>query len=267
MIVQQSQRWRDGRVRMVGPAGPFDPAPLAVRVLEEREARPFVLDHHYSGTFPAARLSVGLLRNSHLVGVAIFSVPMNNRAVPFWTGLEQPNAGAELGRLVLLDDVPDNAESWFMARAFTALRQTKPEIEAVLSYSDPVARLGAGGELVKPGHVGKVYQALSAVYRGLSGQRTSYWTPAGEHVSGRALSKIRLGERGADYAAETLLLAGAHARQPFEPGAEWLARLSAEGWLRRSRHPGNHAYVFPLTKRAKGRARRFKRLDYPQVDA
>lgn len=265
MIVGHCQRWRDRRGYAVPAASRINPAEFSVDVLEEAAARPFVIAHHYSGTFPAARLSVGLFRGSHLVGAAVFSVPMNNSAVPHWTGLKDPNSGAELGRLVLLDEVAAYGESWFMARALSRLRAEKPQIEGVLSYSDPVERRDAAGRLLKPGHVGIIYQALSARYRGLTGRRTGYMTPDGAHLSGRALSKLRLGEQGADYAAEQLLLMGAPALRRGESGRAWLDRLAAEGWLRRYRHPGNHAYVFPLTMRARRRCRRLDTAPYPKL--
>lgn len=263
-LMAGSQRWRDRREKRV-PAGPLiDPAAYTVAAIEEREARPFVVQHHYSGSFPAARLSVGLMRGRELAGVAVFSVPMNNLAVPRWADLDNPNAGAELGRLVLLDDVPGNGESWFMARALRELVREK-RLEAVISYSDPVPRVSATGEVVKPGHIGIVYQALSATYRGLSGKRTGYLAPCGRPISGRALSKVRLGERGAGAVIEQLADLGAPIRGPHEDGRAYLDRLDAEGWLRRYRHPGNHAYVFPLSARAKARARRLEPIAYPSA--
>lgn len=265
MIVETCQRWRDGREMRVPATGLINPAVLSVAAIEESEARPFVVAHHYSGSFPAARLSVGLFRRADLVGVAVFSVPMNNRAVPSWTGLDQANAGCELGRLVLLDDVAGNAESWFMARALSVLAAEK-RLEAVLSYSDPVARLNAHGSVVKPGHVGTVYQALSATYRGLSGKRTGYLSERGAVVSGRMLSKLRLGECGAGGAHDALARLGAPPRLPFEDGSAWVERLIATRWLRTFRHPGNHAYVFPLSARARSRARRFDTIPYPKIE-
>jgi hypothetical protein len=266
MLTLTCQRWRDRRSSAV-PAGPLiDPSIMAVAAIEERVAKAFVVQHHYSGTFPAARLSVGLFRRADLVGVAVFSVPMNNRAVPAHTGLEAA-AGAELGRLVLLDDVPGNAESWFMSRAFDVLRQEKRQLEAVLSYADPATWQDATGRLVKPGHVGTVYQALSAAYRGRTSPRTGYQTREGRIISGRALSKLRLGERGWRYALETLGRAGLPLRSPAETGREYVERLVADRHLVRFTHPGNHAYAFPLTRRARVAGAELARLPYPKANA
>jgi hypothetical protein len=263
--VSGSQRWRDRRERWVAAGPVIEPSAYRVDLIEERLARAFVCAHHYSGSFPAARLSAGLFRGRELVGAAVFSVPMNNRAIPRWAGIDA-HAGAELGRLVLLDDVPGNGESWFVARALGLLAAEK-RCEAVISYSDPVERLNAMGEVVKPGHIGVVYQALSAAYRGRSGERTGYLAPSGQPISGRALSKLRLGERGCAAVLAQLEAMGAPARGWREEGRAYVDRLAGEGWLTRYRHPGNHAYVFPLSRRAKAKARGLERLDYPRERA
>lgn len=265
MLTPTCQRWRDRSERPIpATAGDFNPAAFTVELIEEKKARPFVVQHHYSGTFPAARQCAGLMRGAELVGVAVFSVPMNNRAVPRWCGVRDPNAGAELGRFVLLDEVPGNAESWFLSRALVELTVERRDIKTLLSYSDPVARTVLGRP-VKPGHVGTIYQALSARYLGRSGPRTGYMTAAGEHVSGRALSKIRCDERGARYAIEQLCELGAVRPLPGESGASFVDRLLRERWLRRFGHPGNHVYVFPLTRGARAAASKVKALPYPKL--
>src|SRR5262249_12907724 len=107
------QRWNHGRDRW-RPAGEvFDPSRYGVETIDsDRVAREFIETHHYSGSYPAARLRVGLYElGTGLVGVAVFSVPMNARTIAKYFGLEQ-NAGVELGRFVLLDHVKANAETW-----------------------------------------------------------------------------------------------------------------------------------------------------------
>lgn len=266
MRATSCQRWRDRRALAVPGDTLINPAVLAVDVIPEWVARLFVTQHHYSGTFPAARLSVGLFRGCDLVGAAVFSEGIQPAAMPKWTGVSAA-AGCELGRLVLLDDVAGNAESWFGARAFRALRAEKPAMESVLTYADPVERW-ANGRLVKPGHVGIIYQALNARYRGRASRRTDYFAPSGEHVSRRALSKIMLGEIGEGYAVDQLHRLGAPRRERFETGRDWIARLiEIEGWLRGRRHPGNHTYVFPLSDHARAVAAGLTVQPYPKLGA
>ncbi len=260
-IAASCQRWRDRRASF-RPAGEiFDPSSAAVEAIDEKPAKAFVLAHHYAASYPAARCRVGLYLGRRLAGVAVFSVPMNERTVPAYFADLAPLAGVELGRLVLLDELAANAESWFIARAFRILRRELPAIAGVVSYSDPLERTTAAGELVKPGHVGTVYQATNAAYRGRSSARTLLVAPDGRIASPRSLSKIRNDERGAAGAYAQLRAMGAPARAPLETGAAYLERALAG--FRRVRHPGNHAYTWRLD----GRAPSCARLPYPKRQA
>jgi hypothetical protein len=247
------QRWQLQRATW-RPAGElFRPSRHAVEVLEERDAKGFVCTHHYSGSYPAARFRVGLFRAGtcalrDLVGVAVFSVPMQNRAIPKYTGLE-PLAGVELGRFVLLDEVEANGESWFLGRAFALLHERRPEIRAVLSYSDPVPRQTIDGSVVMPGHVGTIYQAHNGRYLGRARAETIVLDPHGRVISRRALSKLKHETKGAAYAYAALVAAGAPPRRPLESGADYVARALHQGPFRRTRHPGNHAYAWALGDR------------------
>lgn len=253
----RSQRWRDRRTSFRLPTETIDASIHSVDVIScQRQAKPFVEQHHYSASFPATRLSCGLFRSgprgSRLVGVASFSVSMSRHAGLKYTGLEG-NQSVELGRLVLLDEVEANGESWFLSRAFSLLRREKPDIEAVYAYSDPVPRMDAQGALVMPGHVGEIYQAMSARCRGRASGRTHYHTASGIHLSERTLSKIRLEERGHEYARRQLREAGLAAPRFGQDGRSWIEDLLERGEIGRRKHPGNWVYSFPLTRRAKAR--------------
>lgn len=261
------QRWRDRRAQF-RPAGEcFNPSRAEAVVVDEMTAKAFVTTHHYSGTYPAARLRAALFWKPHafaaeiLAGVAVFSVPMNERTVPRYFEDLGPAAGVELGRLVLLDDVPANAESWFVARAFRALRAAL-SVRGVVSYSDPIERIGADGAVIKPGHIGIVYQALNAAYRGRSSQRTMFVAMDGREVSHRALCKIRAGVKGEAYAYQQLRSMGAPARRPLEDGAAYVTRALREGGFRARRHPGNHVYTWRLDGHSQA-----ERLPYPKGGA
>lgn len=268
----RSQRWRDRRDSFVPNASTIDTSIHSVDVIDcYRQAKPFVEAHHYSGSFPATRLSCGLFRNgaagtSELVGVCSFAVPMNNASIPLHTGLKDHLAAADLGRLVLLDDVPGNGESWFVSRAFRLLRREKPGILSVIAYSDPVRRIADDGTVVMPGHCGMVYQALSADLRGRSSPRTDAIMPNGRIASPRAISKIRSQDTGSAYAERQLVDAGAPMRRIGEEPGEWIARLRDCGAMRGRRHPGNLVYTFALTRAAKIAARGKPSLSYPLVD-
>lgn len=250
------QRWRCGRASYRPAGEPFDTSRATVSEIDEAMAKSFVIGHHYAASYPAARHRVGLFvrerfAREQLVGVAVFSVPMSQDIIPrYFDGL-QPNAGVELGRLVLLDEIAANAESWFVARAFRNLRAKIATVEGVLSYSDPLERVTSGGDVVKRGHVGTVYQALNAAYRGRT--RPSYITLSrdGRVISHRAITKLRAEVKGEAYAYEQLRAMGAPERRPFESGADYSERALREGDFRKVKHPGNHAYTWWLGERCK----------------
>lgn len=245
-----NQRWQHRR-DSYRPAGEvIDTARYGVELIpDDTTAKAFVEAHHYSGSYPAARVRIGLYRMRELVGVAVFSVPCNNRVIPSYLEGVSPDEGVELGRFVLLDDVPGNGETWFLGRAFKLLKIAKPELRAVLSYSDPVPRRTDEGITVMPGHVGTIYQAHNGVYAGRSSARTLILDRHGRVLSARTLSKIRNEERGLDYALAQLDAATGIKRQRHEGLSAYLTRATSA--LRRVRHPGNHAYLWSLERRLK----------------
>lgn len=257
------QRWRDRRAAF-RPAGElFDPSRADVQPIDETTAKAFVVRHHYAASYPAARLRAGLFvrrpfAGDELAGVVVFSEPAQQRTIPAYFPDLAPAAGVALGRLVLLDDVAANAESWLIARAFRILRRELPAIAGVVSYSDPLERTTSTGELVKPGHIGIVYQATNAAYRGRSSAETIHLSACGRVASRRSLSKIRNDERGAGGAYEQLRRLGAPARLPFESGKDYVARALQA--FRAVRHPGNHVYAWRLD----GRPAAGERLPYPK---
>lgn len=249
MITDVAQRWRDRR-GTYRPAGEvINPAHYEVAPLREHEAKLFVIQHHYSNSMPAARRCFGLFWGGLLVGVAVFSYPVNDRVI---TNVLPGKAveSVELGRLVLLDRVPGNGESWFVARCFELLR--KEGFVGVVSFSDPVPRITQAGKVVMPGHCGLVYQALNGVFTGRGKARTLRLLPDGTVFSERSVSKIRSGERGMAYASTQLIQAGA---TPID--VEKLSEEERRAWLRKAvndvtrplPHGGNYRYVWTLHKR------------------
>lgn len=257
MITAHCQRWRDG-ASTFRPAGErFDPTRHEVVILTERDAKDFCTRHHYSASMPAARFRVGLLRKApneplRLAGVAVFSVPMQPAVLTKHLKADV-HTGAELGRFVLEETVEGNGESWFLAAANRLLARETP-IRAVVSYADPVARIGVDGTVIKPGHIGTIYQAMNARMIGWSSARTLVLTRSGQVISGRALSKIRKGECGADYAYRQLLAAGAPHRRLGEDAESYVRRALSEGPFVRRRHPGNLVYAYAVGDAAERRA-------------
>lgn len=250
MKIILNQRWRDRGVSWRDSNEVIETSNYEVALINgDNLAKSFVKKHHYSGTYPAARVRVGLYRGPDLVGVAIFSVPANNRVLTSYLPKIDPLEGVELGRFVLLDDVPGNGETWFLARCFELLRRFKPELRAVLSYSDPVPRRTELGHIIMPGHVGTIYQAHNARYMGRSSARTQIIDRHGRVISPRAISKLRNGEVGQDYALAQIIEATGAKPKGGESMSEYINRALA--YLRRVRHPGNYAYVWSLDRKLK----------------
>jgi len=263
VAVMLTQRWRQRRDSFRPGSEPFEPDRYEVEPVEQALARPFVEQHHYSGSYPAARLAVGLWRRRRLaarelVGVAVFSVPMSQAVIPKYSAGLKPAEGVELGRLVLLDEVPGNAESFFCARAFDLVRSelgdkraaedrtASPDVRVVVSFSDPLRRVADDGRVVMPGHCGIVYQALSAQLVGRTNRATLILGSGGRVVSNRMLAKLRGDKRGAAYAYEALRGLGAPRRRLGESGVAYVRRALDDAAFRRVRHPGNFAYIWPI---------------------
>jgi hypothetical protein len=127
-----NQRWWRGRDCYRPPDEPIRTAEYEVAELpDDTQAKAFVLDHHYSGSYPAARWRFGLFHHGRLSGVAVFSHPCNDRVFTnVFAG--RPTDAVELGRFVLLDAVPGNGETWMLGQCFRALRREAGRCDCLL---------------------------------------------------------------------------------------------------------------------------------------
>ncbi|AIT82578.1 N-acetyltransferase domain-containing protein [Novosphingobium lubricantis] len=254
METSRSQRWRERRALWATDFRTINPRAYSVDLIEHRMARAFIAEHHYLPNYPAAQVAIGLFgRRAVLEGVCVFAVPATDAVITRHTGFLDPTKGTVLARLILLDSVPQNGESFFCARAFRLLREARPAIEAVVSYSDPEA-----------GHIGRVYAALSGAHRGTTRPRIVLRT-GDRTISDRTLSKIRLRERGMDGAIDQIVRLGLPAPALRERPEAWLQRLQTEGLLTRHRHSGLFTYCFELTRAARRQGRDLPRLPYPKL--
>lgn len=243
------QRWRRRRPGY-RPAGEvFDPRYAEVHLIDDSDAKRFVEEHHFSGTYVAARLRIGLVikppfEKERLGGVAVLSVSMSPHVLPRWLGVDSIDEGVELGRFVLLDHpyLAANAESWFLARCLRLAKARLPRLRGVVSFVDPVERRDEAGTLIKRGHTGVSLRAANAQCVGRSSPRTHLLLPNGRVLSPRAISKLRNGERGAGYCERQLREAGAPRRDERELVDTYLLRLRAAGFLRTMKHPGNWVF-------------------------
>lgn len=257
-----NQRWEEGRPRWrpVGEVIRTSDYEISAMPGKSPVASAFIVQHHYSRSVPSGRFSFGLHTRGRLVGVAMFSHPTNDRTLTNVFPCDRLDA-IELGRFVLLDEVPGNGETWMLARCFELLR--KVGIRGVVSFSDPMPRRSLKGEVVLPGHVGTIYAAHNGIYMGRGKARTLCLLSDGKVFNDRTAQKIRTQERGWESAVETLQGYGAGPLE--EEPREWLRR-----WLpqltRPLRHYGNHRYAWALDKKL--RSALPPSLPYPKtVDA
>ncbi|MGV9268136.1 Mom family adenine methylcarbamoylation protein [Kitasatospora sp. NPDC003701] len=251
------QRWSNRRPgwRRTSKGG-FDPTLYRCVALEAGPARRFVERHHYSGSWPAVRMAFGMQLltaapgagepdGGRLVGVLALGVPMARAVLTrVFPSLEPYRESVELSRLVLLDEVPSNGESWMCAASF-ALAAGRG-VRGVVAYSDPHPRFRVtlqGREVVTPGHVGHVYAAQDFAYLGRSRARRLVVLPDGTVLTDRAAMKVRRDESGHHGVERRLRVLGARPREAGEPGGRWLEEALEAIGAGRLDHGGNHLYA------------------------
>ncbi|MER6030655.1 hypothetical protein [Streptomyces sp. NPDC001851] len=178
---------------------------------------------------PAVRFAYGLIDVAappagRLVGVLTLGIPTQvavltsvfDRLVPYEESLE-------LNRLVLLDEVPANAETWAQARVFRLAAARG--VRGIVAHSDPEPRTrltAHGPEVIFPGHHGTIYQAKGMDYLGKTRPRRLTMLPDGSVLHDRAMSKVRNDECGRGGVERRLVALGARPRSEGEPGRGWL---------------------------------------------
>jgi len=179
---------------------------LSVSPISVETANTFIIQHHYSHCpSSATKHSFGLYsvsaeksfftNNEDLVGVMTYGQPVGNLAVRSIGGVTG-NEVLELTRLVLLNRVGKNAESYFIGQSFKWLRQLSPEVKILISYADPEA-----------GHGGTIYRATNWLYQGRGAHKKaksfSYKVGGGKWVHSRSAG-AKWGSRRLDEFANTV---------------------------------------------------------------
>jgi hypothetical protein len=104
-----------------------------------------MIRRHYIGRWPGVCvLTLALSRGADLLGVIVFALP------PRETSKRYGGETCELARLWLDDSVPQNGETYLIARAVRYIKQFHPAIKMLVSYADPSA-----------GHAGTIYKAAN----------------------------------------------------------------------------------------------------------
>ncbi len=162
-----------------------------------------------------------------------------------------------MSRVCLSPSVASNGESFAVA---AALRLAAGHgVRGVVTYADPVPRLRTlsdGRTAGSPrGHLGIIYQALSATYTGRSTARTVIVLPDGQVLPARSIAKFVAGDRGADGFERRIVALGASERPAGAGRRAWLHNALEQIGARRSRHPGTHRYALPVGRNRAERSR------------
>jgi hypothetical protein len=135
-----------------------------IKQIKYKLAQEYIKTNHYShGCHNGASPCFGLFDEDELIGCMMFATPCSEAVRASVFGREHKNHVTELHRLHILDVTPKNTESWFIARCFKELKKVKPEIWAVLSFSDSTE-----------GHDGTIYKATNAYRLGSTGRAKFY---------------------------------------------------------------------------------------------
>lgn len=111
----------------------------------ERHDVDWMVREHYLGRWPGVVVAILALECFGTDrGVVVFALP------PRETDTRYGCTTWELARLWVADDVPRNAESWFIAQVVKWVRRERSDVAALVSYADPSA-----------GHAGTIYSAAN----------------------------------------------------------------------------------------------------------
>lgn len=229
----------------------FDSTRYRVSTIGERTAKSYVVEHHYSRSYPASKWRFGMFDGERLCGVLVFGVPTSVRVLtlPF-PDLVPYVESIELSRLVVDDMVPKNGESWFIARCLEKVQELG--VRGVVAFADPTPRK-VNGRNIHRGHVGTIYQASNAECLGRGTARLLTILPDGAVLNDRSAQKVRSRASGHIYVHDRLVGFGASPLADDDDSAEWLARALDEVGAVRLPHRGNWRYVFRLGNRSERR--------------
>ena len=142
-----------------------------IKSISKQAASEYIAKNHYShGCSNSISPCYGLYDESgdNLIGVCAFSTPCSEYVCCSVFGAAMKRNVTELHRLHILDGTPKNTESWFISRCLKRLTDDRPDIKAVISFSD-----------LTEGHTGVIYKATNAYRIGTTRKRTFYIDESG----------------------------------------------------------------------------------------
>jgi DNA-binding CsgD family transcriptional regulator len=140
---------------------------FSVKSILNKDCELLLKRYHYLSTVPKnSRFAYGLFVNESLVGCCLFGSGANRFLS---SGVGGP--ALELTRLCLVNWLPKNSASFFLARAIKQLKKDASDIQFLVSFADP-----------NIGHLGGVYKACNWEYTGQCKKDYIYELPDGSRV-------------------------------------------------------------------------------------
>jgi hypothetical protein len=192
------------------------PRDLVVAPCNPEDIRDFVETHHYSHNTNGVKISkcFSITHAGELCGGVIFGALSTTAWKKF---ADNEDEVLELRRLVLLDDVGKNAESYVVSKTIKWIKQHRPQVRVIVSYADPAY-----------GHSGIIYRASNFKYIGVSGDDKGYR----DIESGKVYHSRALRTKGDD--------------NKYKPFVKVLRSKLEAGELEVIDLPGKHCYIYEI---------------------
>lgn len=137
-----------------------------IQIIKYKIARDFLKQFHYldkNNSKTRSGKNYGLYLNNELIGVCIYYT-MSNQGTAKCMLKNPDHVVYEMGRLCLRPDIKiKNILSKFVSLTFKHIRMNFKEIDYILTYADSSQ------------HSGKIYQALSLGYYGMTKKEQTYY--------------------------------------------------------------------------------------------
>lgn len=211
----------------------FNKKDYHVVIIEAKVARLFVVKWHYSNVFPnATKCLFGMFHTetNNLVGVCCLGIPPGRMVLQSIAKTIERKTfekeSLELTRLCLRDEVPQNAESWFISKCLREIMKKKYKF--VISYSDPHQK-----------HIGTIYQATDFFYCGTMKQRSDY----DYFINGKWTHTRALGHKHGKVGHGRIL--------ELYPNVKYRKKSAKHKYIKiLSSHPKERKFLFECMKRA-----------------
>lgn len=144
-----------------------DTSKITLRQINPKIAKDLIVKNHYSHAWSMCSVAIGIFIKTEkddaffdgvedeLVGCLIYGNPVGRSAAASMCEDVAINEVYELTRLWIHDRLGKNAESFCISQSFHWLKQNRPKIKMLISYSDP-----------DQNHLGGIYQATNWLYQG-----------------------------------------------------------------------------------------------------